>query len=78
MIKRLLAVAAAALFVGGLYGCSADCEVCSGVGDEKECNVVKDVKKSDCKDCEDIEGMAEAKTMAAAFGVDLQFTCTVK
>lgn len=66
MIKRLIAVAAV-LSVMSLYGCSKDCEVCYEFLGVKQCETVKDVKKSDCEDCNDIGDFA---------GMDV--TCKVK
>lgn len=71
MIRGILAAACALAFFG-LTGCSADCEVCVEFMGEKECGIVKDVKKSDCRDCSDVEGAAEAKAAG------LEVTCTVK
>ena len=50
MIKRLLAVGAV-LSILSLYGCSVDCEVCNEFVGTKDCQTVKDVKKSECEDC---------------------------
>lgn len=61
MIKRLLAVGAV-LSILSLYGCSVDCEVCAEYMGIKSCETAKDVKKSECEDCDqanaaDYEGM---------------------
>ena len=69
MIKRLIAVAAV-LSIMSLYGCSKDCEVCYDYLGVKQCQTVKDVKKSDCEDCNDIGDLGDLG--------DLDVTCKVK
>ena len=72
MIKRLLVVGAVTLFMAGMTGCSKDCEVCIGYEGDMDCSIAKDVKKKECEDCAELEGVEAAKAMG--FSV----TCTVK
>lgn len=80
MLKYLVAIVSTVAFLS-LYGCSKDCEVCMTVDGEKSCTTDKDVKKSDCEDCNSKSGKIAKESIeyAKALGLDVgSYSCSAK